>query len=166
MSIEFIYEPEFPHDDVSADSEKLSALHSVAETFSRRFLFSEYEFDDYFIESLELLGIDSVDASLEFDGVLIKINNAIREIEDLASQLAHWRAEKKIGHEVPVFKNDSMSLGPLAETIDLLRADYYVYSAYVEGTNSKWSAMREPIMQLPIPTHVDATPKFQPNLPA
>ena len=145
MSIEFIYEPEFPHDDVSADSEKLSALHSVAETFSRRFLFSEYEFDDYFIESLELLGIDSVDASLEFDGVLIKINNAIREIEDLASQLAHWRAEKKIGHEVPVFKNDSMSLGPLAETIDLLRADYYVYSGYIECTNSKWASLREPI---------------------
>ena len=145
MSVEFIYEPEFPREDVSVDDEKLSALRSVAQTLSWRILNLNDEFDSDFIESLQLLYIDNIDAALEFDGALMKINYAIREIEDLASQLAHWRAEKKIGHEVPVFKNDSMSLGPLAETIDLLRADYYVYSAYVEDTNSKWSALREPI---------------------
>ena len=145
MSVEFIYEPEFPREDVSVDEEKLSALHSVARTFSWRILSQNDEFDNDFIESLQLLGIDSIGAALEFAGELMKIDGAIYEIENLSSRLAHWRAEKKNGRDVVVFQNDSMSLGPLSETIDLLRADYYVYSAYLEGTNSKWSALREPI---------------------
>ncbi len=145
MSVEFIYEPEFPREDVSVDEEKLSALHSVAHTFSLQILNPNEEFDNHFIESAQLLGIDSIDAALEFDGVLMKINYAIREIENLATRLAHWRKEKDSGREVAVFPNNSMSLGPLAETIDLLRADYYVYSGYIECTNSKWASLREPI---------------------
>lgn len=92
------------------------------------------EFDNHFIESAQLLGIDSIDAALEFDGVLMKINYAIREIENLATRLAHWRKEKDSGREVAVFPDDGISLGPLAETIDLLRADYYVYSGYIKST--------------------------------
>lgn len=145
MSVEFIYLPEFPRQDVSVDGEKLSALHLIARTFSWQILSQKDEFDNDFIQSLQLLGIDSIGAALEFEGELTKINYAIQEIEDLATRLAHWRAEKEMGRDVAVFPNDSMGLGPLAETIDLLRADYYLYSAYIEGTNSKWSALREPI---------------------
>ena len=145
MSVEFIYEPEFPREDVFVDEKKLSALHSVAQTFSWQIIDPKDEFDNHFIESLQLLGIDSIDAALEFDGVLMKINYAIQEIENLATRLAHWRTEKESGREVDVFPKDSMNLGPLAETIDLLRADYYVYSGYIEGANSKWGALHEPI---------------------
>ena len=145
MNAEFIYEPEFPHEDISVDEEKLSALNSIVVTLSLQFLSEKDEFDNNFIESLQLLEIDGTDAVEEFYGELMKIDRAIHEIENLSSRLAHWRAEKKNGRDVVVFQNDSMSLGPLSETIDLLRADYYVYSAYLEGTNSKWSALREPI---------------------
>ena len=141
MNAEFIYEPEFPHEDVSVDEEKLSALRSVARTFSWQILNPEDEFDNDFIEALQLLEIDSIDAAEEFLGELMKINGAIHEIENLSDRLEHWRAEKKNGRDVVVFQNDSTSLGPLSETIDLLRADYYVYSAYIVGTDSKWSAL-------------------------
>ena len=145
MSIEFIYEPEFPREDVSVDESKLEALNAIVLDLSWHFINSGREFDNDFIESLQQLGIDSIDVALEFDGVLMKIDRAIQEIEGLATRLAHWRKEKDSGREVAVFPNDGMSLGPLAETIDLLRADYYVYSGYIEGTNSKWRALREPI---------------------
>jgi hypothetical protein len=145
MNAEFIYEPEFPHEDVSVDEEKLSALHSVVQTYFWHIVGHKDEFDDDFIRSLQLLEIDSIDAALQFSGELGKIDSAINEIENLSSRLAHWRAEKKNWRDAVVFQNDSMSLGPLSETIDLLRADYYVYSAYLEGTNSKWSVLREPI---------------------
>lgn len=145
MNIEFIYEPEFSHEDVFVDEEKLSALHSVAQTFLWHILGHKDEFDDDFIESLQLLEIDSIDAALQFSGELRKISLAIHEIESLSAKMTHWRAEKKNGRDAVVFQNDSTILGPLSETIDLLRADYYVYSAYLEGTNSRWSALREPI---------------------
>ena len=145
MNAEFIYEPEFPHEDVSVDEEKLSALRSVAQTFLWRIFGHKDDFDDDFIESLQLLEIDSIDAALQFSGELRKIDSAIYEIKNLSERLEHWRAEKKNGRDVVVFQNDSTSLGPLSETIDLLRADYYVYSAYLEGTNGKWIALREPI---------------------
>ena len=46
MNAEFIYEPEFPREDVSVDEEKLSALRSVAQTFSWQILNPEDEFDN------------------------------------------------------------------------------------------------------------------------
>lgn len=145
MNAEFIYEPEFPREDVSVDEEKLSALRSVAQTFLWRVFGHKDAFDDDFIESLQLLEIDSIDAALQFSGELGKIDSAIYEIKNLSDSLEHWRAEKKDGRDAVVFQNDSTSVGPLSETIDLLRADYYIYSAYLEGTNSRWSALREPI---------------------
>ena len=57
MSVEFIYEPEFPREDVSVDEEKLSALRSVAQTLSWRILNLNDEFGSDFIESLQLLYI-------------------------------------------------------------------------------------------------------------
>jgi len=59
MNVEFIYEPEFPREDISVDEKKLSALHSIARTFSWQILSEKDEFDNDFIESLQLLGIDS-----------------------------------------------------------------------------------------------------------
>ena len=79
MNAEFIYEPEFPHEDVSVDEEKLSALRSVAQTFLWRIFGHKDDFDDDFIESLQLLEIDSIDAALQFSGELGKIDSAINE---------------------------------------------------------------------------------------
>lgn len=63
MDAEFIYEPEFPHEDISVDEEKLSALHSVAQTCFWHIVGHKDEFDDDFIRSLQLLEIDSIDAA-------------------------------------------------------------------------------------------------------
>ena len=49
MNGEFIYEPDVPREDISVDEEKVSALHSVAQTFLWRIFGHKDDFDDDFI---------------------------------------------------------------------------------------------------------------------